>query len=464
VGLSSAIDILRNVDAEQALLGAILSDPSRYPEVGHVRPEQFFEPGFARIWRVIADEVAASRAVDFVTLSERFQDDPAITALGGRDYLFKLWNASFNPTMGPHYAGLVIESWSRRKVAELLARGQADITTVGERPAATVVAELRRALEDLEHAAADVDGFTSADEAGDALLDALHEEAVHGRERGAMTGLRCMDRRLGGLRPGWLVIIGGRPSMGKSGLARAACYGAARINPQSLLLFFSLEMTEREITERSVSAITHDMGDGIAYNTMGPKLTAEERERIRQARGRLPRNVLIDDRSTVTVDDIRRKIWAAKRRGPVAAVFIDYLQLMVRPPSQGRNEASVLAEMTSTLKRIAGEAGVCIILLSQLSRGVESRDDKRPQLHDLRESGAIEQDANAVLFPYREAYYIARAEPQDANSPEHRKWLTNLENVRRRMDVIAAKVRGGAIGTDQQVYFQEYDHVEDCAP
>jgi replicative DNA helicase len=453
---------LTDVDSEQALLGAVLTDPSRFPAVGFVRPEQFFEPALGRLWAAVAENVAAQRPVDFVTLGDRFENDRAVQELGGRGYLFRLWDATFHSDMAPHYASLVIDSWSRRRVSEVLMEGQREIAERAERGSAAIVADIRQALEDLERASlTDDDGLISADDAGEELMATLHEEAMHGRERGLMTGLRCFDRRMGGLRPGWLVIIGARPSMGKSGLARAAAYGAAWKNPQALFLFFSLEMDKREITERALAAITHTMGDGIAYNTMGPKLTPEDREILRQARRQLPRNVLIDDRSTLSVDDVRRRIWAAKRRGPVAAVFIDYLQLMVRPPMAGRNEASVLGEMTSALKRIAREAGVCIVLLSQLNRAVEGRDDKRPQLADLRESGSIEQDANAVLFPYREAYYIARNEPKDVHSPEYRKWQTDLEMVRRRMDVIAAKVRGGAIGKDVQTYFQEYDHVED---
>ena len=146
---------------------------------------------------------------------------------------------------------------------------------------------------------------------------------------------------------------------------------------------------------------------------------------------------------------------------PVAGVVIDYLQLMTRPEAQGRNEASVIGEMTRTLKQIARETETCIILLSQLSRAVESREDKRPQLADLRDSGSIEQDANAVLFPYRSAYYIERSEPEDRSSPEHRAWQTRLEMSRRKLDVHAAKVRGGAIGTDHEACWVEYDHAED---
>jgi len=173
----------------------------------------------------------------------------------------------------------------------------------------------------------------------------------------------------------------------------------------------------------------------------------------------VPGNLIIDDSPVLSVDYVRRRVLALKQRGPVAAVFIDYLQIMDRPEGKGRNDASIIGEMTKGLKQLAREAGTCVVLASQINRGVESRDDKRPQLSDLRESGAIEQDANAVLFPYREAYYLERAEPTEAS--KRGAWELKCAEMHRRMDVIAAKVRQGAVGTDHQVYFAEYDHIED---
>ena len=243
-------------------------------------------------------------------------------------------------------------------------------------------------------------------------------------------------------------------------LGRVAALGAAR-KTTAQVVFFALEMARRELDERTLAQLSHLEGDGIAYKDMsGDKLPASERARLRDLTYKVPPNLLIDDSPILSVGYVRRRVLALKRKGPVAAVFIDYLQIMDRPDAKGRNEASVIGEMTKALKQLAREAETCVVLLSQINRGVESRDDKRPQLSDLRESGAIEQDANAVLFPYREAYYLERAEPKDAKKQDE--WRMACAEMHRRMDVIAAKVRQGAAGTDHQVYFAEFDHIEDA--
>ena len=460
--IGNAQPAIFNLDAEQALLGAILFDNTAMRAAEGVRPDHFHEPFHQRLFEVSAELIRAGQTAEPIVLMERFRRDPAFEDLGGLRYLADLVDQAPPSANARTYALLITDVWARRSAAALCMASATEIADGSDRPAAAHLAQLRQALEAVEIAASDPGAsLVAANDAGDHLLEALDREAVEGRDRGALTGLRCIDRRMRGLRPGWLVVIGGRPSMGKTALARAIAYGAAERNPASTVLFFALEMDRREITERALSALSFASGDGVPYVDMGgASLPLEDRQRLRFTAKRLPGNLLIDDRPTLSVDDVRRAIWAAKRKGPVAVAVVDYLQLMTRPEAQGRNEASVIGEMTSTLKRVAKETGVCIVLLSQLSRGVESRDDKRPQLSDLRESGSIEQDANAVLFPFRPVYYTERAEPA-AGTPEHGRWAEQVEIERRRLDVIAAKVRGGAIGTDRQACFIEYDHVAD---
>ncbi len=453
---------LQGVEAAQALLGIVLNDNSRRREAAHISPGHFADPAHGRIWAIIGDLIDAGQNANPATITDKMLADPAVKELGGREFIFLLWDKAPPGHMARQFAEGVMEAHTRCMGAAMLAYGAKALLDPAGPPAAALIGGLRHDLERLEQDASVGDAdLTTAEQAAANLLDALDDEAVNGRERGAMTGLRCFDRRLRGLRPGWLVVIGGRPSMAKSGLMRAAAYGAASRNPDKAMLIFSLEMDARECAERALSAASFEAGDGIAYAEFGGGLAAHERERLRELRARMPGNVLIDDRSTVSLDDIRRRVWAVKARQPVGAIFIDYLQLLARPLMAGRNETLILGDITRGLKTLAREAETCVVLLSQLNRQVESRDDKRPQLADLRDSGSIEQDANAVLFPYREAYYRERAEPKDADSPEHQRWQEALELVRRQMDVIAAKVRGGAIGTDRQVYFAEFDHVED---
>jgi replicative DNA helicase len=331
------------------------------------------------------------------------------------------------------------------------------------RPAFDIVAELRRAVEEIENAAAPEDtGIVTAHDAADLAIAEMEDLARHGRARGAMTGLRCIDRRLNGLLPGAMLVIGGRPGMMKTGLARNIMHGAAVRNPHLLFPFFGLEMGSGEMMQRELASLTQENREGIEYRAMGSgALTALDFQAIKSARQRVPSNLLLADCPSLSIDDVRRRVWALSRKGRLGAIAIDYLQLMRRPPANGRNEASVISEMTQALKQLAREAGICVVLLSQLSRAVEQRDDKRPQPWDLRESGSIEQDADAILFPFREHYYLVKAEPKKSDTDKHLAWEMACEDARYRMEVICAKQRQGPEGTDRQRCFPEYDLIED---
>nr|WP_255552798.1 DnaB-like helicase C-terminal domain-containing protein [Brevundimonas sp. BAL450] len=276
-----------------------------------------------------------------------------------------------------------------------------------------------------------------------------------------MTGLRCFDRRLGGLHPGRLLLIGGRPSMGKTGLARAGAVGCARRNSDRTVIFYSQEMDREELDHRSLAQFSFEEGHGIPYfdMTAPDPLAPDVLDRLDRLRTRAPANLWIDDSPVLTVEYVRRRTLAMVRKRPVAAIFIDYLQIMRRPDSRNSNDAAVLGQMTAALKQLAREAKCCVVLLSQLSRKVEERENKRPNLSDLRESGAIEQDANHVLFCYRDAYYLEREGPRKGESEaEHSMRLVECEAT---MEVITAKNRGGPIGTDRQRYLAKYDVVQD---
>jgi replicative DNA helicase len=449
-----------SLELEQGLLGAALFDATAcrgsLPD-----PSDFHEPVHGRICGVIADQIAAGQPVDLTIAFERLRSDGALAELGGRAYLAQLVDKAPSPSLAPQYGAEIADLAARRKIMRLGGWSTDRAADVSACSAHQLIAEVEAALAEIA-TGQPAPQLATAQEAGLALAAQLDDEAVSGLDRGPMTGLRCIDRRCRGLRPGWVIVIGGRPSMGKTALARALLYGAAARNPDQAFLFFALEMDRREITERALSAASFEAGCSVPYVEMGgTDLLHEDRRALHRLAGHLPANLYIDDRASLSVADVRRAIWALRRSRPVGAVVIDYLQLMERPTAQGRNDAAVISEMTKALKQVAKETGCCIVLLSQLSRAVESRDDKRPQLADLRESGSIEQDANVVLFPYREAYYVERAEPADKTSREHEAWSQKLEMRRRRLDVIAAKVRGGAAGVDRQACWIEYDHIAD---
>lgn len=452
---------LYDLEAEQAILGVAMLNNGVVRDLEGLYDRHFYEPFHARLWAKMKEQAALGVAFDTIPLNDAFDGDAAYAELGGIRYLADLEDRAPPSANSREYARLIVERATRRDLMAIADEirtntanpeiGVRDIVTDAEKR----VVDIARGSEPSE--ANLVDARTAADE----TLAEFYAERKEGRPKGLMTGLRCFDRRLRGLRPGALIVIAGRPSMAKSGLARQAAIGASIRNPQHLFPFFCLEMARREMTERTLSELTYRMGRGMQYRDMNPEAFSDEDfDLLEQAARRVPANFILDDTASLSVEYVRRRVWSLKRKGPVGAIFIDYLQIMQRPHSPGRNDASIIGEMTSGLKRLAREVGCAVVLLSQINRGVESRDDKRPQLSDLRESGSIEQDANAVLFPFREVYYLERAEPKPGTS-DHMKWEEQVEILKRRMDVLCAKNRGGAVGSDVQDYHAEYDAITD---
>jgi replicative DNA helicase len=395
-------------------------------------------------------------------LDGEFAADESYRIAGGISWLANLAEVAPGAGRAHGYVAAVREAAQLRGLAQL-GRDVVGAIEAGEAESADLITRFRRGIETIEQdgAAADRTMIDAPDAAAAAIVE-MRERAAHGRPRGLMTGLRCIDRRLNGLKPGSLIVIGGRPSMGKTSAARAIMHGASVLNPSYLFPYLGLEMGPEEMVERELSALTHEAGEGIPYQTMeSGALTPFDLQAIDNAQRRTPPNLIFDDCPALSVGDVRRKVWALGRRGKVGAVVIDYLQLMTRPDVRGRNDAAILGDMTKGLKHIARRAGIAIILLSQLSRDLEKRDDKRPMMSDLRESGAIEQDADAVLFAYREFYYLERQEPPKTQVEKHLDWEIQCEELRRRLDMICAKQRKGPIGADRQRYFAEYDFIED---
>lgn len=452
-----------NLEAEQALLGLLLYDNASIDRFEGVEAKHFYEPFHGRLYSAIATQITKGQVADPILLDDVFKGDPQYGEIGGLAYLGNLFSAAPPAPSAPAYANAIVDASIRRGLIQFAQDAQAAaLHRDADQSAFSALSAVRVALDALETDATPAEHtMISAPEAANNAIAEMRALAKSGKKRGRITGLRCVDRRLGGLRPGALIVIGGRPSMGKTSLARAIAHGAAVKSPEAAALFLGIEMGPEEMMQRELSSISWEMGEGIEYRAMSDgALTGEEFAALDKAERRVPGNLILDDCHSLSVEDVRRKIWTVQRRRPVSVVVIDYLQLMRRPAAQGRNEATVLGDMTASLKQTARQAKTCIVLLSQLSRQVESRDDKRPQLSDLRESGAIEQDADAVLFPYREVYYLERSEPKDGTS-EHLDWEMKCADLRTRLDVICAKQRQGPVGTDQQVYIAGCDHIMD---
>ena len=449
-----------NLEAEMALLGAALCDPEATLRcVGPFRADCFSEPLHRRIWTEIA--ALASRGVDSSVLpliGSRLDAFPAFEQMGGHGYLADLIDHAPPTASAKHYAAEITDTWAQRAMVDLMLDA---IREAKEgRPTPDVLAGLQVNLQRIEAEASPApSSFIGARDSALLMLAEKEADVAAGRIRGAETGLICFDR-IGGLCANDLVILAGRPSMGKTALMRSAAYGAASLNPSRTFAIFSLEMTDAELSERAVASLT--AGDITPLTTERLHKSQVELGEFPRLRGlaadRIPGNLTIDGRAAISLDDIRRAVWALKKTGDLAAVFVDYLQIMRRPARDGRADHAIIGEITSGLKALAKEAGICVVLLSQLSRNVESREDKRPLLSDLRESGSIEQDAVAVMFCYREAYYLERSEPKE-DTPAHHDWQAQFYGCRRQMDVIIAKNRHGSIGTSTQRYEPEFDRI-----
>lgn len=436
-----------SLEAEQQLIGMAFFDDSIMPLVEHVRPEHFYEPIHARIWEICLEVSRSGRKISYKIMAPLLGD---ALASAGNDYLALLCDRAEPPSLATQYASAVINAW---QVRELVAMTQGlDKATDADHAANILRAEIDR----IEQAAGVADNLVNAQDAAETMLEGATASAETGRGLGLLCGLKFIDERLGGLQRGHLVVIGGRPSMGKTAVADNVSYGAARLNPDQSFVFFNLEMDAGELSQRQLSAHAYMAGDYVPYREL-KRPSGAILGKLAPHKATLPKNLLICDQKRISVDDVRRIIWKLKAKRSVGAVFIDYLQLMQMSAAKGKTDAKIIAEATAELKRIAGEAGVCIVLLSQLNRGLEQRDNKRPTMSDLRDSGGIEQDANAILFPYREFYYLKNEPPKDAAKMSA--WQAKCDSLAHVMTVICAKNRGGETGDDEMYCALGYDVV-----
>ena len=452
-----------NLEAEQAVLGILMLSNEAHRNVHDlVTASDFAEPFHERLYAAIHAAIVAGKLAEPTTLQTGFVDDPAFREYGGLRYLADLVDRAPPAALVREFAEQIADTAVRRRLIKMATEAMQQARNP-ENTGYEAVSRARAELEAAERGAAPEDAlFVNAHDAAQARMDRLEKEVAIGKPKGVQTGLTCIDKRLGGLMPGSMIVMAGRPGMGKTALLGNVLYGAALRNPTKLFAGFSLEMDTDQLNDRALSRLTANDDQPVSFSDIAKvlPLTSFDLQALHRAKGDIPRNLWLRDRAGVSVEDVSRAVWAMKRRGDLAAIGIDYLGRMRRPALAGRNEASAIAEMTGALKTLAREAKITIILLSQLNRSVESRDDKRPMLSDLRESGSIEQDADAVLFPFREVYYLQKAEPKQGTD-NHLEWEMQVAGLRNRMDVIIAKNRHGSEGSEEQSYRAEIDLISD---
>ncbi len=449
-----------NVEAEKALIGAVFANNRAYEAVSEfLRPEHFALGQNGRIFEACGKLIERGQIADPVTLKTLFEQDKTLTDIGGVDYLAELAASAVGVINAGEYGRLIYDLFLKRQLIDL---GQ----DVAERAyAADLDEDAVRQIERAEQSLYDL--ATSGNYEGgfqafkSSVIEAIRlAETAHKREgafSGVATGFTDLDKMLGGLHPSDLVILAGRPSMGKTALATNIAFNAAYSHNRSegkeggVIGFFSLEMSAEQLASRILSEQTNISSDRMRKG----ELSNEEFNRLvvgSQALHQIP--IFIDDTPALTVSALRTRARRLKRQHNLSMIVIDYLQLIASPPGRSDGRVNEVSEITRGLKTLAKELNVPVLALSQLSRAVEQRDNKRPQLADLRESGSIEQDADVVMFIFREEYYLERDQPvqrqdekDDSFHTKYERWQQRLEEVRNIAEVIIAKQRHGPIGT-----------------
>ncbi len=451
-----------NIEAEQALLGAILVNNEALDRVsGFLGPEHFFDPLHAEIFETASKLIQMGKHATPITLRTFFENAaPITTDLTVPQYLARLAASAATIISTEDYGRTIYDLATRR---QLILIGEDLVNVAYDSPVdATPGVQIEEAEQRL-YGLAERGRFGKGFETfGHAVLGAI-EMANNAYQRegglsGLASGLRDMDSKLGGLQNSDLIIIAGRPAMGKTALATNIAFNIARaykgeVQPDgevkavdgAIVGFFSLEMSSEQLATRILSEQAEIPSEKIRRGM----INEEEFRRLRDAAETLSSLPLyIDQSGGLTIAQLAARARRLKRQKGLGLLVVDYLQLLAgsnRKASDGRVQE--ITEITTGLKALAKELNVPVIALSQLSRQVETRDDKRPQLSDLRESGSIEQDADVVMFVFREEYYVGRTEPPISKPDEYQKWQMEMERVHGLAEVIIGKQRHGPTGT-----------------
>ena len=442
-----------NLEAEQALLGSILVNNDIIDEVSTIVSSAiFYDPAHIKIYEVIESLNNKGMIANPITLKNYFEKDNMLNEVGGTEYLVKLTRFSGSAKQAIDYAKIIHEMYLRRELVQISDKLSADTLNANsqEQDAEQIIESTEKSLFDLAERGSFSQSFLKFNEALDQTIEmaTLAMKSDQGIV-GVPTGLTDLDEKLGGLHKSDLVILAGRPGMGKTALATNIAYHAAQNlmgrQEKSSIAFFSLEMSSEQLSTRILSEQARIKSDDIRRG----KVTESEINRyIETSRNIYNLPLYIDETPAITISTLSNRARRIKRLFGLSLIVVDYIQLMRAPRPNNRNDNRVqeVSEITQGLKALAKELKVPVLALSQLSRAVESRDDKKPQLSDLRESGSIEQDADVVMFVYREAYYLENKQPK-LGSIEHAEWQSKMNDVNGLADIILGKQRHGPTGT-----------------
>ncbi len=464
-----------NIEAEQALLGAILVNNDAFYRVSDfLKPEHFLEPLHRQIYKVAGDMIRATKRANPVTIKTFLPADEKIADLTVGQYLARLAAEAVTVINAEDYGRSVYDLHVRR---QLITIGE-DMVNIAydapvDVPPTSQIEDAERRLFEIAETGKYDGGFADfASAIGTAIDMASNAYQREGGLSGIATGILALDSQMGGLQPSDLVIIAGRPGMGKSSLATNIAFNIAHAYRGEVLAdgthealdggvvgLFSLEMSAEQLATRIISEQTEIPSSKIRRG----EITEADFEKLSycaQEMSRLP--LYIDQTGGISIAQLAARARRLKRQRGLDVLVIDYIQLMQASKRSGDSRVQEVTEITTGLKALAKELNIPVIALSQLSRQVENRDDKRPQLSDLRESGSIEQDADVVLFIFREEYYLRNREPKQGTE-EWFKWETELKDATGKAEVIIAKQRHGPTGTTKLGFQAMFTRFSDIA-
>ena len=453
-------------EAEEIILGALISDNNSVEFIENGLSDfHFYVPMLGRIYKAVLDLASKDQIANPLTLDHYFADDISFKEIGGKNYLHSLCEGNLGSGIVKDYAEIILELFNKRELIRIaqsifLNSKKLDYEKSSSELIEETEAQLFALSENKKFESNRLIAFSESVKLAMTSANIAHENK--GKLSGISSGFLALDDLLGGLHKSDLIILAGRPSMGKTALATNVAYNAAsNKNEGKSVAFFSLEMSAEQLANRILAEQATLSSDQIRRG----KLNKDDFSKLSQVSKEISSNKLfIDDTPAINVSTLRTRARRLKRKlnTELGLIVVDYLQLM-RGSKKYENRVQEISEITQGLKSVSKELDVPILALSQLSRAVEQREDKRPHLADLRESGTIEQDADVVMFIYRQEYYEERSEPKSSGTESsisfherYLKWQENLKRCKNIADVIIAKQRHGPIGSLQLHFEAKY--------
>ncbi len=440
-------ELPNNIEAEQAVIGSILVSNDIFDEINTIISSlNFYDPMHQKIFEAIERLIYKGMLANPITLKNYFEDEK--DDLNIPEYLVKITKFSTSVRQAIEYSKIIYDMFVRReliKISEQTIDSAKinDLDTNGQ----SIIESSERLLFDLAEKGSFNSSLVKFDEAMKQTIEMA--SAAYKNEEGIVgvpTGLRDLDDKLGGLHQSDLIIIAGRPSMGKTSLATNIAFNAAQklqeSGKKSSIAFFSLEMSSEQLSTRIISEQARISSNDIRRGRISDDQFDKFLETSKNI-SELP--LYIDETPAISIAALSNRARRIKRLFGLDMIVVDYIQLMRGTTFNKDGRVQEISQITQGLKAIAKELSVPVVALSQLSRQVEQRDDHKPQLADLRESGSIEQDADVVMFVYREGYYLSRKEPREA-TVEHAEWQAKMNEVAHLAQIIIGKQRHGPIG------------------